>query len=183
MAPQQQQQQQEVTATPQLTDEQIIALAQERGLSIGESQEELSTEAKLSAVVEALGGFHPPDSETITPEQAAILENQFKQEVENRLFRVEREVGRKYPDATDDQKFQVAKALIAGDTIGILDATDKIYKTMMEKDKQQTEGEQKNLHVEAESSAGGGSTSREIASLDDVFGPGGLLPNVQHFGQ
>ena len=183
MGPQGQQQQEQATATPQLTDEQILSLAKERGLSIDESQGEMSTEAKLSAVVDALGGFQPPESDTITPEQAAILENQFKQEVENRLFRVEREVGRKYPDATDDQKFQVAKALIAGDTIGVLDTTDKIYKTMTEKDKQQTEREQKNLHVEAESSAGGGSNSRAIASLDDVFGPGGLLPNVQHFGQ
>ena len=153
-----------------MSDEDLSALGIQR---IPEGDPDpIPLDDKLKGIAEALGGFAQPDGEELTPEQIEILENQFMQDVENKLYRMEKEVRAKYPDSTDDQQYEmaraVAKAVSTFEISEILDAADKIHKTIREKQEKESKEENENLRVEGEPTGGEGK-SKGIPSIMNVF--------------
>ena len=151
-----------------MTDDDLSALGVQR---IAPDEPQMSTDQKVSGMIEALGGM-PQSEDEMTPEQAELLENQFRQDTENRLYRIEKEVRAKYPNSTDNQQYEFAKAVMqainTGETMAILEVTDKIHKTIREKQESQTKAQEKNLSVEGESTSGG-TGEKGIPSLYNVI--------------
>lgn len=130
----------------------------------------MSMDDKVSGLIDAFGGM-PQHGEEATPEQIEILENQFRQQFENNIYKMEKQIRAKYPDSTDAQQYELAQAIgIASqsfDVSAVLDVTDKIHKTIREKAERATK-EEENLRVEGEPTGGEGA-GKGIPSLLNVF--------------
>lgn len=160
-----------------MSPEQVAAMSDEDLTALGIQRipegdpDPMPLDDKLKGIAEALGGFVGPEGEELTPEQIEILENQFMQDVENKLYRMEKEVRAKYPDSTDDQQYEmaraVAKAVSTFEISDILEAADKIHTTIREKQEKQTKDEE-NLAVEGEPTGGEGKP-KGIPSIMNVF--------------
>ena len=89
------------TQPPELTDEQLQAAIKARGWNVQTEQQGLTLEQKMTELGQVLGTFQA--REGMTSEQVEMLENQYNQQLENRLLRTERSLRAKHPNATDDQ--------------------------------------------------------------------------------
>lgn len=167
------------TGQQDLTDDQVIALMQERGLSLGTNDTVMGEDEKVNSVIEAMGGFNA--AEGLSEDEIAVAKAELEKDTKLGVYQAEKIVGTKYPGVSEGQKFEVARNFLAGDLTGVLEAVDAIKKTETEKDAKQSENE-KDLQVEGESTARGAKKESPISSLSDVFGAGGMLSRVKQFG-
>ena len=165
----------------QLTDEQVIALVQERGLTLPGTEQtfDMTDDQKVAGVIEGMGGFQ--GAEGLDEAQRVQAQAELEKDTKIALFEAEKTVATNYPEISESQKFEVAKAFLSGDLMGVLKVIDTVKKAETEKDSQQSEKE-KDLHVESESTSKGTAKEGAVSSLSDVFGAGGMLSRVKSFG-
>lgn len=165
--------------TTDLTDEQILALAKERNLSFS-PETALGEDEKVNQVVEAMGGFNPPGN--LTEEQKAAAKEELEKDTKIAIYQAEKEIAAVHPDLSEGKKFEVAKAFLQGDLTGLLKLAEEANKAASEKDAEKAKNE-KNLHVEGEStSQGGKQEDANISSISDLFGAGGFMGKIKRFG-
>ena len=171
--------------TPQteLTDEQVKAIVQERGLTLdapGGNETAMSDEDKVSSVFEAMGGLKTPDG--LSPEEKAKMEADLAKDMTIAIFQTEKQVASVFETASESQKFDMASFLIADKPVEALKLAKELAKAEIEKG-QQTTGNEGNLKVEHESTAKSkDSNQNSVSSIRDLFGSGGLLNRIKRFG-
>ena len=159
-----------------ITLEQLIAQSEQDGFEIEgkpEAAKEMSMEEKVGALVKGTGGMPQQENSELTPEQQAILENQYRQDLKMKILETEKELRMKHPEASESQLWEAANAFLQGDVIGVSEIMGKMYQTASDKEKEQANKDM-DLHLEAES--GGGDQKGETPlGLGDIFSPGGTL--------
>lgn len=117
---------------------------------------------------EQLGG-NPVENEAFaeaTEVEKAILEEQYAAKIERSFDRMKEQIKNKKPDATDNQIHNLSIAIMQGDVEGSIEAVENIVR--QEKEMDDRNEEQKNLHVEG--GAGGNTTeSGRGEGLASVF--------------
>ena len=133
----------------------------------------MSMEEKVGSLLEGRGGMPQQTDAAITPEQQAMIENQYRQELKMKILETEKELRMKHTDASEAQLWEAANAFLQGDVMGVSDVMGKMYQTASDKDKEQASKDM-DLHLEAES-GGGDQTGDTPLGLGDIFSPGGTL--------
>lgn len=133
------------------------------------TESELTEAEMLDGIMQQLGGLPSEregefEDEELREVDKIILDNQFKQEAENRMRRIQESVKAVAPDATDKQAHEFGIATMKGDVSTAFKAAAQILRQAEEMDEKKQE--QENLHVEggAGGNSKGGNESRGLAA-------------------
>lgn len=113
-----------------------------------QTQTDLTPQQMIEQLIEARGGLPPaPEGEEeISEREQSLIESNFQMETRFMQQDMQRQVESKIPDATDQQSFEVARAMMQGDLGGVIDAVLAAQKHAAEIDDKNED--LKNLHVE-----------------------------------
>ena len=133
---------------------------------------ELSMDEKMAALNEHLAD-NAGSQEGLSEEQQVAVKLQMEQEMRLRILEEEKNVLRKFPDATPDQQWQIALAMITGNTFDVLEHSNKMFSAAAEKEKQASA---RDTDLQVEGDSGGGQGDANVPTeLDSMFSPGGAL--------
>lgn len=133
-----------------------------------ETTTDLTPDQMIEEMIQVRGGLpQRPDEEDedFDEEKQAMKEQLFRIQIERDMEKIQRVVETKIPGSTDQQAFEVAKAVANGDIAAIVDSVLNANRHAMEIDDK--DEDLKTLHVE-----GGGSDKKdetESVGLADLF--------------
>lgn len=158
----------------EITVAELLAAAEKNGMKVTDAPEaqELSIEQKLAALGDHMTGALG-NQEGLTDEQKAAQLQQMRQAMQMEILMKEKEVLRKYPDATPDQQWQIANAMITGNVFDVLEHSNKMFSAAAEKEKEASARDM-DLNIEGDS-GGDGDGKDATVGLDQLFAPGGTL--------
>ena len=123
-----------------ITLEQLIAQSESDGFEVEgkpEAAPDMSMEEKVDVFIKGTGGVPQQGGEGITPEQQAVIENQYRQSIQMKILLTEKELRTKHTDASEAQLWEAANAFLQGDVLGVSEIMGKMYQTAADKDKEQ----------------------------------------------
>ena len=115
----------------------------------GEAQTSLTAEQQIQEIMKLRGGAPEPavgEDRDATDFEKQLVEQNFRHETQFAMMNASQAVKSAIPDATDDQAFEITKAMFALDPTQIISAVKTALRTEAEKDEKGED--QKDLDVE-----------------------------------
>lgn len=136
-----------------MNQSELDAYLKEQGIELEQADEGIALDEKIKQASEAMGGG--PKTDGLDEAQAQLAAQQWQLTVENEIYRTEREIETKYPNASKTDVWEAAKAFMSKDVLGVAEILDKVYQADSEREKLESKNNE-DLKVSGDSGEGDG---------------------------